>query len=211
MAQQRLAPDALLEQTSLTGTVGNIQDDPDSPDANWLVASANNVNTAARVSFPTPTNPPTVGADLQEFRAQVRKFNSNSGNPTAQIQLYENGALIASGSSVSVTSTSGQVISFTWNASSLGTSNGSLVECRINTTAAGGGPSVRNSVDIGAIEWNADTTPQAIALEGDAAAQVSATGSLTTQIPLAGAALVIASASGSLGGGAAQLDGAALV
>lgn len=37
-ASTPLAPDAILAQTNLTGAVGNIQDDPDSPDANWLVA-----------------------------------------------------------------------------------------------------------------------------------------------------------------------------
>jgi asparagine N-glycosylation enzyme membrane subunit Stt3 len=35
---ERFAPDAILAQTGLTGAVGLIQDDPDSPDGNWLVA-----------------------------------------------------------------------------------------------------------------------------------------------------------------------------
>lgn len=35
---QRFAPDAILAQTGLTGAVSTIQDDPDSPDANWLTA-----------------------------------------------------------------------------------------------------------------------------------------------------------------------------
>lgn len=34
----RIAPDAILAQTNLTGAVSVIQDDPDSPDANWLTA-----------------------------------------------------------------------------------------------------------------------------------------------------------------------------
>lgn len=34
----RMAPDAILAQTNLTGTVTAIQDDPDSADANWLTA-----------------------------------------------------------------------------------------------------------------------------------------------------------------------------
>lgn len=36
--RSRIAPDAILSQTNLTGGVSLIQDDPDSPDANWLVA-----------------------------------------------------------------------------------------------------------------------------------------------------------------------------
>lgn len=34
---ERFAPDAILAQTGLTGAVAAIQDDPDSPDGNWLV------------------------------------------------------------------------------------------------------------------------------------------------------------------------------
>lgn len=34
----RIAPDAILAATNLTGAVSVIQDDPDSPDANWLTA-----------------------------------------------------------------------------------------------------------------------------------------------------------------------------
>lgn len=38
LATSRIAPDAILSQTNLTGSVSFIQDDPDSPDANWLTA-----------------------------------------------------------------------------------------------------------------------------------------------------------------------------
>lgn len=34
----RLAPDAIISQTNLTGTVGDIDEDPDSGDASWLLA-----------------------------------------------------------------------------------------------------------------------------------------------------------------------------
>lgn len=40
MPTERLAPDAILTQTNLTGALSAIQDDPDSPDANWLTAPA---------------------------------------------------------------------------------------------------------------------------------------------------------------------------
>lgn len=32
-------PDSILSITNLTGPVSNIQDDPESPDANWLTAT----------------------------------------------------------------------------------------------------------------------------------------------------------------------------
>jgi hypothetical protein len=34
---ERTAPDAILGQHNLTGVVGNIDDDPDTPDGNWMV------------------------------------------------------------------------------------------------------------------------------------------------------------------------------
>ncbi|GAG93885.1 unnamed protein product, partial [marine sediment metagenome] len=90
MANERQAPDVLIDQDNLNGSVTDIQDDPDSPDTNWLTAISNNANSACRASFPAPTGNPTVGADLQEFRALVRKMGG-TGTPTARIELYENG------------------------------------------------------------------------------------------------------------------------
>jgi len=162
LATERLSPDAILELTNLTGTVSEIQDDPDSPDTNWLDGVSNNADSVCRASFPTPTGNPTVGANLQEFRVLVRKFGG-TGTPTAYVALYENGYLIRAGSEVDVTGA--LVISLTWNASEIGTANGSLVECRLYGTKAGGAPSVRATVEVGAVEWNvvytAGPTPDA--------------------------------------------------
>jgi len=110
LATERKAPDAILS-TDLTGSVGSIQDDPDSPDANWLTTTNNNADHHARVSFPTPTGSPTVGAGLQEFRARVRKYGG-TGTPQARIELWENGVFVRAGSDTGVTGS--QVIAFTW-------------------------------------------------------------------------------------------------
>lgn len=68
---QRLAPDAILVQTAQSGAVSLIQDDPDSPDANWLTGTS---ATAAelRVSFPTPDSTLLTGDFKQEFRVRIR-------------------------------------------------------------------------------------------------------------------------------------------
>jgi len=154
MATERQSPDALLQQDNLSGAITAIQDDPDSPDANWLTYITNNVDTVCRVSFPTPTGNPTVGADLQQFKIWVRK-QPGTDTPTVRIELYENGvskAVILA--DTSVTSSAGQLFSATWNANLLGTANGSLVECYIYGTAVGGAPATRCTVEIGAVEWN---------------------------------------------------------
>jgi len=153
------APDALISSSGFAAcVVGTIDEDPDASGTDFCAASNNNTNVEGYVSFPTPTGNPTVGADLQEFRIQVREFDTGqTGTPTARIELWENGVLVRAGSDVNVT-TQDQVISFTWNANELATANGSLVEAKMIGTKTGGSPGTRNTVDFGAIEWNVDYT-----------------------------------------------------
>ena len=160
-ATERQSPDVLIVQTNLSGTVSAIQDDPDGPDGSWLTALVN-VATTVRVSFPTPTSDPTTGAGVQEFRILFRKTATNNGktDDTYTIHLYENGvqkqATIASGGNVPTT---GVVVSATWDASNLATSDGSLVELYVTTTPeASGSPGGRGSIEVGAVEWNVDYT-----------------------------------------------------
>lgn len=157
MATERKSPDTIAAITNLApNNVAYIQDDPDSPDGNWLVASGNNINTDVRTTFPTPTGNPTVGADLQEFKAWVRRFDEGqTGTPEARIELWENGVLVRAGANEEVT-TSGHMVTFPWNASELGTVDGSLVECKVVGTKSGGSPTARNTVDVGAVEWNVE-------------------------------------------------------
>ncbi len=154
--------------TSLTGDVqgdcdsndcaDDIDDDPDAPDGDWLVANSNNVNTSLFTNFPTPTGNPTVGVDLQEFACWVREFDQGqTGTPTARIELWENGTLVRAGSSTDVTTT-GEMRTLTWNASEIATADGSLVQVNFVGTKSGGSPGARNAVDLGACEWRVDYT-----------------------------------------------------
>ncbi len=137
MVSERKSPDgATFTLVELSGAYTEVDDDPDSPDSEWLDASGNNVNTSVLASFPTPTGSPTVGADLQEFRVLVRQFDEGqTGTPQARIELWENGGLIRAGTDTDVT-TGGVILSFTWNANELATADGSLVECKVVGTKA---------------------------------------------------------------------------
>lgn len=151
----RLAPDAILASSNLgaSPSLAAIQDDPDSPDGSWLEAVADDTATDLRVSFPSPAGNLVAGAGLQEFRALLRKSAASAGTPTVDVQLYEGGTLkstLLSGAAIA--SDTGQVVSATWNASSLADASGAGVECRIVATPATGGstmPSIR-SVGAGA-------------------------------------------------------------
>lgn len=151
MAQERLAPDALLDQTGLTGAFTDIDDDPDSPDASWLTTAAN-TNTVCRTSFPTPASTLTAGAGLQEFRVQVRK-TAQSTDPTCVVELYEAGVLVSTVvASTTISSTTGVVLSGTWDATGR---TAASIECRVVGTVGGGAAANRASVEVGAVEWNA--------------------------------------------------------
>ena len=166
-ATERQSPDGLLQQDNLTGTLADIDEDPDNPDANWLTYITNNVDTVTRVSFPTPTGSPTVGADLQEFKIWVRQQPDGAGaDPTVSISLYENGALVAEiMAATAVSSVTGQLFSATWNANLLGTADGSLVELYIYGDAVGGAPGNRCTVEVGAVEWNVDYIPPTLSCD----------------------------------------------
>jgi len=154
MADERQSPDTAITLTNLDGTVSDIQDDPDSADGNWCDAINNNVNTICHVTFPTPTGNPTEGAGLQQFKIWVKKWNGTN-DPTVAISLYENNVLVTElMSATSVTSTTGELFSITWNANLLGTVDGSLVECYILGVKTGGAAAARATVSVGAVEWN---------------------------------------------------------
>ena len=69
MSTERQAPDTIALGTNYTSpVVTDIDDDPDSPDANWLVWDGNG-NTVCRVTFPTPSGNPS---GTQDFRVRIR-------------------------------------------------------------------------------------------------------------------------------------------
>jgi RHS repeat-associated protein len=154
---ERLPLNTVILATNLTGaTVGNLDDDPDAPDALWATMTSL-ADTALRVGFPTPVAVPVVGADLQEFRVQLRKNATGGTAPTYAVELWEAGVLKQTLiSTTSLTSDTPIVVSAKWNASSLTTGSGANVEVRVVGTRVGTGPN-RRAVEIGAVEWNSIT------------------------------------------------------
>lgn len=155
-AEERKSPDALITQTNLTGAVTDIDEDPNTPDANWLVPVATNTDTICRVSFPTPTGNPTEGAGVQQFQIWVKRVSTRTAKtPTVRIELRETGGgvLATPLADTIVTNDTGILLSGTWDASLLATADGSAVECYIYGTAsvAGGNSS---TIGVGAVEWN---------------------------------------------------------
>jgi len=152
MALQVLAPDAILLQTNLVGAVTDIDEPVGSPDASWLTAASATVASILRVSFPSPSAGLRTGAGLQQFRVWVRKLNF-SGTPTATIELWQAGVLTATLlAATNVTSPTGQLLTATWDATGVTAAD---VELRITGTVGGSGGN-RSTIEVGAVEWNAE-------------------------------------------------------
>ena len=154
MATETLRPTGELSDLGLVANSETDHDhDPDS-DTTTVDPTANNVNTEWGGDFNTPTGNPTVGADLQEFRVGVIRFQTGqSGVPQARIELWENGSLVRAGSDEGVIGTH-SIVSLKWNANELATPNGSLVQCKLIGTKVGGAGGTRAAVGIGGMEWN---------------------------------------------------------
>jgi hypothetical protein len=129
-----LPPDSVAASTNLTGAVTDIDDTVDTPDGNWMAATTVTAATDLRVTFGTPAGNPTTGAGIQKFRMLVRK-TAGAPSPTVDVELWENGSFVATLlNDVEITSTTGQIVEATWDASLLSGANGANVECRIVST-----------------------------------------------------------------------------
>lgn len=150
MATETRAPDAVLDSLNYTTlTLTDIDEDPDDPDASYGDWDGNG-NTSCRVSFGTPTGNPTAGAGLQEFRVLIQR--TGTANLGWSLQLWEGGVQVAELATGTLSAASA-VVSGTWDASLLGTADGSAVECRLQQTSGGTGGG-RQGIEVGAVEWN---------------------------------------------------------
>lgn len=157
MAAERIAPDTLITQTNLSGSITDIDDDPDSPDGNWLLEiAAPSVDTICLVGFASPVGTLTTGTGLQEFKAWVRRTVAIGANmPTVDLALYESGVLVRSISTgTTITSTTGVLVTAVWDSSELA-GDGSNAEFEIIGQRNSGPPARRKTIEIGAVEWNA--------------------------------------------------------
>jgi hypothetical protein len=215
VATETKIPDALLVQTNLNGAVTAIDEDPDAPGGDWLTAASNNVDSVCVVSFPTPTGNPTTGNGLQNFKWWAR-ITANGTACAYNVYLRENGTRINGGAAIgtgSLTSTTGQLLTATWDAAALGTADGSLVEAEIVVTKSGGAPGARTSGEVGAVEWNvtydSGTTHQAAtSLVGSAVASLAGALVLAASMAISGAG-TLAAAAGLVLPGAATLSASA--
>lgn len=152
MASETKTPDGLLTSTNLTGGLSAI----DTDDTTFLVASSNNADSVVAVSFPTPSGNPDTGVDVQSFTVKYR-VTANANSVTFNAYLRESGTRLNGGTAIdtwSSTSTTEVTREIGWNASLLGTSDGSLVELEVVATKTGGSPTNRTTGEFQFIDWD---------------------------------------------------------
>jgi hypothetical protein len=162
MATELLLPDAVITATNLTANIANLDEGVSNFDGVYatVLTPAANANTLLVLSFPTPSPDLTLGANLQTFRARVRKNATGGNNPTVRIEVRESGTIRANSENTTVTSLTGVDITFTWDASALVLQTGEDVEIGIAQQAggAGGGPANRRWIETDTADWTADYT-----------------------------------------------------
>jgi len=159
MSAETLLPDGLVSSANYTSPL--LSDFDDNPDTTTDYGTYDGSgNTDVLLDFPTPTGNPTSGAGLQSFTVAVTKNATGGNTPAYSLELWENGLLVsvlATGNLAD--NTSKQTFSGTWNASSLGTANGSLVQIKMLQTSGGTGtPGNRRGVQVGGAKWDVEYT-----------------------------------------------------
>lgn len=154
MTQQRIVVDSILSADNQTGTIADIDDDPDSPDANWLAAGT--ADSTFHGSF-SAVNAGQALDGQQEFRVLARKTSPGGADPDIAIYLFESGTQVSVLAATAAVTDTTAVFVGTFQAASLADQTGSNVEIWVDMTGSGGAPAGRRGVEIGAIEWNAST------------------------------------------------------
>lgn len=158
MATEILLPDAVLTATNLTANIADLDEGVDNFDGVYATQGGANANTLLVLSFPTPSGDLTLGENLQTFRARVRKNAIDGNDPTVRIEVRENGTIIANSTNTTVTSLTGENITFTWDATVLALQTGVDVEIGIAQQSGGQGGNAgnRRRIEIDTADWIAD-------------------------------------------------------
>lgn len=172
MATQTLPPTGTISQSGWnTWALSNV----DTDDSNWQDPTNNTTDPLARLSFDTPDTPPT---GTQTFEIEAREFEiDQAGNATVRLEVWETGGVSAlhTGTDNTLDGTA-TLLQENWDASILGTADGSAVEVRI-VVIHSNGPDASGSVQY--VQWVANIEDPAG--DGDATLPemtASATGSL---------------------------------
>lgn len=138
----------------MSGSHLDVDEDPYSPDANNLVATAATIG--ANLSFPTPANPPSQGTDLQLFRVRILYTVEPTDLVISLFGSVEPHVLRYGIEGAPPIPPSGTVLLAPWDLAWMSPPDGSNIEVAI----AAHGCTV-GDFKISAVDWLMDTPPSA--------------------------------------------------
>lgn len=137
-------------QTHVSGSFTNPNNALGNTPTTWAGTVNANSSPSSIYQVAAPSAPLTA---TQTVRVIFRK-GTNSGNPSGSIALVDaSGGVIVQGSSTTITSTTGQTLSLTFDASQVSDIND--IRIQVSVTGIGGNPNTRNSAQISHIELEA--------------------------------------------------------
>ena len=140
----------LYADASISGNVAGATNVYGAADGVWTTTTGN-TNWTHRWGMQNPTAG-SVMVGTHTITVRARKEVAQTGTPTIQVNLYENGSLVKSLVATSnVTSETGADYQGTLTQSDI--SNNNNVEVEIVTISAGGSPAVRTAVLVDSITW----------------------------------------------------------
>lgn len=155
-SSETILPSSVVSTTNLSANINDLNEGVDNFNGVYATNSALNSNTNLVLGFSTPPNFLKIGSNLQTFRARVRKNASGGNTTTVRIRVRENGgSTLDTSSTFTITSTTGENISFTWDASILNSLNGADVEIVIEQVSGGTSAtaSSRRWIEIDTADW----------------------------------------------------------
>jgi len=168
MSLLTLLADQVVSSTALNANIANLDEGVSNFDGVYATHDGTNSQTSLILGLQNipatfPASLPrklSTGSNLQTFRARVRKNVDADGNTvTCNIRLYINGVATGTVSTTfTITSATGQDISFTWDASVLSNLDGDDVQIGIIQLTGGteGGPQNRRRLETDTVDWIAD-------------------------------------------------------
>ena len=147
-----MADETLYADAHLTGDFPNPSNAVGNTSTTWAGgAGGSNTNHDSRWSMDNPSG--TVSGTTSSVSFLVRKTDQTT-NPTAGFELWINGTVAQTFTSVAVSSTTGVEEVRTVTNSNI--TDASQVEFRVTSTVGGGGVSTRAHVQLARIAWTAD-------------------------------------------------------
>lgn len=143
-----LYPDTEISTTNLSGTVTDLQNNDTT---NWYTSPDPGANNSGVWGMQNPSA--NLDSQLQTVRIYLRRTGNGTDPVDFTVEVQENGTVITTLVSSSVSSTSGTEFSGTFDPANV--TNPDDLEISFSSTDTGGMPGTRDVAEVGYITWDA--------------------------------------------------------